>query len=102
MMSDKIDWTKDLGDAVLAQQPDVMDAIQRLRAKAQTNNKLVTTKQQKVSVQKQDNKEVIVIEPAQPTRCTCPITILPPSMARGPMRNIRRIISAIRPISAPA
>ena len=35
MMSDKIDWTKDLGDAVLAQQTDVMDAIQRLRAKAQ-------------------------------------------------------------------
>jgi hypothetical protein len=32
MMSDKIDWTKSLGDAVLAQQPDVMDAVQRLRA----------------------------------------------------------------------
>jgi hypothetical protein len=64
MMSDKIDWTKDLGDAVLAQQPDVMDAIQRLRARAQKNNKLVTTKQQKVSVQKQENREVIVIEPA--------------------------------------
>src|SRR3954454_13513723 len=64
MMSDKIDWTKDLGDAVLAQQADVMDAIQRLRARAQKNNKLVTTKQQKVSVQKQENREVIVIEPA--------------------------------------
>src|SRR4051812_21093946 len=60
MMSDKIDWTKNLGDAVLAQQPDVMDAIQRLRAKAQARNKLVTTKQQKVSVQRQENKEVIV------------------------------------------
>ena len=66
MMSDKIDWTKNLGDAVLAQQPDVMDAIQRLRAKAQANNKLVTNKQQKVSVQQQENKEVIVIEQAQP------------------------------------
>jgi hypothetical protein len=29
MMSDKLDWIKDLGDAVLAQQPDVMDAIQQ-------------------------------------------------------------------------
>ena len=66
MMSDKIDWTKNLGDAVLAQQPDVMDAIQRLRAKAQARNKLVTNKQQKVSVQKQENKDVIVIEQAQP------------------------------------
>ena len=65
MMSDKIDWTKDLGDAVLAQQPDVMDAVQRLRAKAQARNKLVTNKQQKVSVLQQENKEVIVIEQAQ-------------------------------------
>src|SRR4051794_16989394 len=62
MMSDKLDWTKDLGDAVLAQQPDVMDAIQRLRSKAQANKKLSTTKQQKVSVQQQQNKQVIVIE----------------------------------------
>ncbi len=65
MMSDKIDWTKNLGDAVLAQQADVMDAVQRLRAKAQARNKLVTNKQQKVSVQQQENREVIVIEQAQ-------------------------------------
>src|SRR5947207_11895539 len=65
-MSDKIDWTKNLGDAVLAQQPDVMDAIQRLRAKAQANNKLVTNKQQKVTVEKQNNRDVIVIQQAQP------------------------------------
>ena len=50
MMSDKLDWTQKLGDAVLAQQPDVMDAIQRLRTKAQQNNKLQTTQQQKVTV----------------------------------------------------
>ncbi len=66
MMSEKLEWTKDLGDAVLAQQPDVMDAIQRLRAKAYDNKKLVTTKQQKVSVQTQENKQVIVIEPSEP------------------------------------
>jgi len=40
MMNTKLDWTQKLGDAVLAQQPDVMDAIQRLRAKAQANKKL--------------------------------------------------------------
>ena len=40
MMSSKLDWTQQLGDAILAQQPDVMDAVQRLRAKAQANNKL--------------------------------------------------------------
>src|SRR5882672_3641226 len=66
MMNDKLDWAKELGDAVLAQQPDVMDAIQRLRLKAQDNKKLSSTKEQKVSVQRQENKEVIVIEQAQP------------------------------------
>ena len=66
MMSDKVDWTKSLGDAVLAQQPDVMDAIQRLRSMAYDNKKLVTTKQQKVSVQTQEARQVVVIESADP------------------------------------
>lgn len=66
MMSDKLEWTQKLGDAFLSQQPDVMDAIQRLRTKAYDNKKLVTTKQQKVSVQTQENKQVVVIEPADP------------------------------------
>ena len=67
MMNKDLDWTQKLGDAVLAQQPDVMDAIQRLRAKAEANGKLATTKEQKVTVTKEaDNKEVIVIEPTSP------------------------------------
>jgi hypothetical protein len=66
MMSDKLEWIKSLGDAVLAQQSDVMDAIQRLRTKAYDNKKLVTTKQQKVSVQTQQSKQVVVIEQAEP------------------------------------
>ena len=72
MMSDKIDWTKNLGDAVLAQQADVMDAIQRLRTKAYDSKKLVTTKQQKVSVQTQESKQVIVIESADPNTIYVP------------------------------
>jgi hypothetical protein len=66
MMSSKLDWTQKLGDAVLAQQPDVMDAVQRLRTKAQANNKLQSTKEQKVSVKQEQSKQVIVIEPAVP------------------------------------
>ncbi|MBW8857734.1 MAG: DUF3300 domain-containing protein, partial [Bradyrhizobium sp.] len=66
MMSDKLDWTKALGDAVLAQQPDVMDAVQRLRTKAYDNKELVTTKQQKVSVKTEESRQVVVIEPAVP------------------------------------
>ena len=66
MMNKDLDWTQKLGDAVLAQQPDVMDAIQRLRAKAEANGKLATTKEQKVTVTKEADKEVIVIEPTSP------------------------------------
>ena len=66
MMSTKLDWTQKLGDAVLAQQADLMDAVQRLRTKAQANNKLNSTKEQKVSVAQQENKQVIVIEPTVP------------------------------------
>jgi hypothetical protein len=66
MMSGKLDWTQKLGDAVLAQQPDVMDAIQRLRVKAQEQNKLKTTKEQIVTVKQEQSKQVIAIESANP------------------------------------
>jgi len=66
MMSTQLSWTQQLGDAVLAQQPDVMDAIQRLRTKAQANNKLSSNQQQTVTTQQQAGKQVIVIEPTQP------------------------------------
>jgi hypothetical protein len=66
MMSEKLDWTEKLGDAVVEQQPDVMDAIQRLRAKAQANNKLTSTKQQTVRVDQVQGKQVVAIEPTNP------------------------------------
>jgi hypothetical protein len=64
MMSSQLDWLQKLGDAVLAQQPDVMAAVQRLRLKAQDNGKLTTTPQQKVTVEQQDNRKTVVIEQA--------------------------------------
>jgi Protein of unknown function (DUF3300) len=66
MMSSKLDWTQRLGDAVLAQQADVMDAIQRLRTKAHADNKLQTTKEQKVAVRQENNRQIIAIESANP------------------------------------
>jgi hypothetical protein len=63
MMSEKLDWTEKLGDAVVDQQPDVMDAIQRLRAKAQANDKLKSTKQQTVTVNEVQGRQVIAIAP---------------------------------------
>ena len=64
MMNQKLDWTQKLGDAVLAQQPDVMDAIQRLRTRAYDNKKLTTTKEQTVTVQQTEGRQTIVIQPA--------------------------------------
>ena len=66
MMSAKLDWTQKLGDAVIAQQADVMDAIQRLRGKAQANNKLQSTQQQKVTVRQNQGRQVIEIAPTDP------------------------------------
>jgi hypothetical protein len=48
MMNDKLEWTRDLGDAFLAQQADVLDAVQRLRQRADNAGNLKTTEQQKV------------------------------------------------------
>ena len=82
MMSTKLSWTQQLGDAVLAQQPDVMDAIQRLRTKAQANNKLVSNKQQTVSMQQQGGKQVIIIAPTQPG--TIYVPYYDPTVVYGP------------------
>ncbi len=65
-LSENIAWTKDLGDAFLAQESDVMDAVQRLRAKAKDGGKLESSDQQKVEVQTVESKQVIVIEPSSP------------------------------------
>ena len=72
MMSNKLDWTQQLGDAVLAQQPDVMDAIQRLRTKAQANNKLQSTSQQTVTTQQQGGRQYIYIAPTDPDEIYVP------------------------------
>ena len=48
-MSEKLDWTQKLGDAFLADQKGVMDAVQRLRAKAKAEGNLASSKEQKVT-----------------------------------------------------
>jgi Protein of unknown function (DUF3300) len=65
-LGDDIQWTVDLGNAFLAQQSDVMDAVQRMRKKAQDKGTLKPTEQQKVETKVVENKSVIVIEQANP------------------------------------
>src|SRR6185295_12365881 len=65
-LADDIQWTTDLGNVFLAQQTDVMDAIQRMRAKAQGKGTLQSNEQQRVETQVVESKQVIVIEQANP------------------------------------
>jgi Protein of unknown function (DUF3300) len=65
-LADNIKWTTDLGNAFLAQQADVMDAVQRMRTKAKNAGNLKSTEQQKVETQTVENKTVVVIQQANP------------------------------------
>jgi len=65
-LADDIQWTTDLGNAVLAQQSDVMDAVQRMRAKAQEKGNLKSNEQMNVETKVIENKSVVVIEQAKP------------------------------------
>src|ERR1043166_7271334 len=65
-LADDVQWTTDLGNALLAQQSDVMDAVQRMRRKAQDTGNLKSTQQQAVETRVVENKQVIVIEQPNP------------------------------------
>jgi hypothetical protein len=66
MMGSQLSWTQQLGNAVLAQQKDVMGAIQELRKKAQAAGALKSTAQQTVSTEGGGSSSTIVIQPANP------------------------------------
>ena len=69
MMSQQLDWTQKLGDAMLAQQKDVMDSVQRLRQKAQAADQLKTNEQQTVTTQppaESGGSQTIIIQPTNP------------------------------------
>jgi len=66
LLSENIKWTTDLGNAFLAQQNDVMDAVQRMRKKAKDSGNLKSSEQQKVETKVVENKQVIVVQQANP------------------------------------
>jgi len=72
-LNEDVRWTTDLGNAFLAQQADVMAAIQRLRAKAKDSGKLTDTPQQKVVTENKDGKAAIEIEPTDPQVIYVPV-----------------------------
>jgi hypothetical protein len=60
MMSKKLDLTQKIGDAFISQQKDVLEAVQKLRKKAQEEGNLKTSEQQVVT----EEQQIIAIEPA--------------------------------------
>ena len=73
MMDKNLAWTTDLGNAFLAQESDVMNAIQRQRQRAADTGMLASNAQHRVERSTQDNKTVIVIQPAQPEVVYVPV-----------------------------
>jgi hypothetical protein len=88
MMSEKLDWTQQLGDAFLTQQPDVLAAVQKLRAEAQAAGNLQSSPQQTVTTAPvpselayADVPRPVVIEPANPDIYYVPV--YDPAVAYG-------------------
>lgn len=69
MMDGNLEWTQKLGDAFLAQKDEVMDTIQYLRSRAQTQGNLKTTAEQVVTY----NDRAIAIEPTDPQVMYVPV-----------------------------
>jgi hypothetical protein len=77
MMDSNLSWTEQLGDAFLAQQNDVVDAVQQLRARAQSAGTLASTPQESVT----NSDEGIEIAPADAN--TVDVPVYDPNQAYG-------------------
>ena len=66
MLNEKLDMTQKLGDAFLAQQKEVLAAVQRLRGRADQAGNLKSSKEQNVTKAQEGGTTVIKIEPTNP------------------------------------
>jgi hypothetical protein len=69
-LDQNLDWMRDLGDAFLAQQSEVMDTVQRMRQNAYDAGTLKSTKEQDVTVR---DDRIIVVEPTNPEVVYVPV-----------------------------
>ena len=84
MLDANLEWTEQLGEAYLADPAALMDAVQRLRRRAQSAGRLVTTPQEIVRTEQEPTRieESITIEAPSPEVVYVPIC--DPSFAYGP------------------
>ncbi len=72
-LNSDIRWTTALGNVFLAQQADVMNAVQRMRAQAMAAGKLRSTGEQTVTTEMQGDQSAIDIQPANPEEVYVPL-----------------------------
>ena len=65
-LSQDMNWTTQLGNAFLAQQAQVMQAVQSMRSQAMAKGSLHSTPQMTVTTQNQNGQSIIQILPANP------------------------------------
>jgi hypothetical protein len=66
LLTSDVRWITDLGNAFLAQQQDLMAAVQRMRGRAQSNDRLNSNPHQTVTNETQNGQSALEIEPASP------------------------------------
>jgi hypothetical protein len=81
-LNEHLDWTQKLGDAMIEQQADVADSIQRLRARASAAGNLKSTPQQTVTTQGSGDNIQYIVQPTNPEVIYVPQ--YSPSWAYGP------------------
>jgi hypothetical protein len=72
-LAEDVQWTTELGNAFLAQQAAVMDAVQRMRQKAMDKGALTPNDKQKVETKVVEEKTVIVVESTNPDVVYVPV-----------------------------
>ncbi|MFN3888873.1 MAG: DUF3300 domain-containing protein [Beijerinckiaceae bacterium] len=72
LLADHLEWSQSLGMAFALQPSDVSNAIQMLRAKAESAGNLKSTPQQRVEVREDAGARTIYIAPANPERIYVP------------------------------
>ena len=106
MLDANLEWTEQLGEAYLAYPAAVMDAVQRLRRRAQLAGRLVTTPQEIVRTEQEPTrieKSITIEAPSTKRSSTSRFAILHSPTVLGPTPIIRRFSPcSLAPLSAGA
>jgi hypothetical protein len=88
MMCMELGWTTELGEAFVADQQGVLDAVQRLRKQAMAVGNLQSSPQMKVTTEVQEGQDVVLVSPPGPEVVYVPqydpVAVYAPAPAAAP------------------